>query len=95
MTRTATLGAMDGNQLPDKPFDAPVAIRMGEAMCTISSVREALDLLASTQWPGERGPRHRDASEACLKVLDGHRSTADARTGFVEAAREAGILISR
>jgi len=92
MTRSATLRAMPGAQVPDKHFDVPVAIRIGATTHAIGSVREALDLLASTQWPGERGPRHRDATEACLKVLDGHRSTADARTGFVEAAREAGIL---
>ncbi len=76
----------------EKPFDAPVTIRTGEAMRSIGSVREALDFLASTDWPGERGPRHRDAQDACLKVFDGHRSTVDARTGLIEAAREAGIL---
>lgn len=76
----------------DKRFDPPVAIRIGEALRDVGSVREALGLLADPDWPGERGPRHRDAEDACLKVLDGHRSTADAHAGFVEAAREAGIL---
>ncbi|MGO4842821.1 DUF982 domain-containing protein, partial [Rhizobiaceae sp. 2RAB30] len=38
------------------------------------------------------GPRHRDAVDTCLKVLDGHRSTIDARNAFIEAAREAHIL---
>lgn len=77
---------------PDKRFDPPVAIRIGEALRSVGSVREAIDLLSSTGWPGERGPRHRDAVETCLKVMDGHRSTADAHSGFVEAAREAGLL---
>lgn len=35
----------------------------------------------------------RDAFETAEKVLEGDRSTEDARDRFVEAAREAGILV--
>jgi hypothetical protein len=58
---------------------------------TIGDAHEALDCLMYC-WPADRGPRHRDALDACLKVIDGHRSTIDAETAFAEAAREADIL---
>ncbi|MEO3387208.1 DUF982 domain-containing protein [Mesorhizobium sp. CAU 1741] len=83
---------MQPDDTDDKPFDAPVTVHSGGATRSIGSVREAYDFLSGTDWPGERGPRHRDAEDACLKVFDGHRSRVDARDGFIEAAREAGIL---
>jgi hypothetical protein len=58
----------------------------------VSSAREAAQLLMDVRWP-KRGDRHRDATDACLKVLEGQRSTADAETAFLEAASEAGILV--
>ena len=77
----------------DKPFDNPVMLRLGrpESYRSIKSAREAAECLM-TSWPLERGNRHRDAVETCLKVLDGHRSAADARSALVEAAKESGIL---
>jgi len=59
---------------------------------TVDTTERALELLMDASWPNQ-GPRHRDATETCLKVIDGHRSTIDAETTFVEAAREAGILV--
>jgi hypothetical protein len=47
-----------------------------------------------TVWPLNRGPRHRDAVETCLKVLEGDRSTAEARRALIEAARESDVLVS-
>jgi hypothetical protein len=80
--------------MDDKPFDNPVRVRFRPGgVHEVTSTMEAAELLANIDWPGERGPRHRDATDACLKVLDGHRSTADARNAFVEAAHEAGILV--
>jgi hypothetical protein len=78
---------------PDKGFQQPVVISLdqGEPIA-VRNTRQATDLLL-TQWPARRGPRHRDAVDACLKVLDGHRSTVDARNAFIEAAEEAGILV--
>jgi hypothetical protein len=72
-------------------FDHPVMIRLDGRCISIEDVEGARDLLMSS-WPEERGPRHRDALETCLKVIDGHRSTIDAENRFREAAREAGIL---
>lgn len=76
----------------DKRFQEPVMISLDQGgPIAVGSTRQATDLLL-TQWPALRGPRHRDAVDACLKVLDGHRSTVDARNAFIEAAEEAGIL---
>lgn len=77
---------------PQKGFQRPVNIAFGKgATVVVDNTRQAADLLLS-EWPARRGPRHRDAVDACLKVLDGHRSTVDAREAFIEAAQEAGIL---
>jgi hypothetical protein len=58
----------------------------------VSNPHEALDCLMYC-WPGERGPRHHDAIDACLKVLEGYRSTIDAEKAFNDAAVEAGFLL--
>lgn len=74
-----------------KPFEQVVRIETPQGVRAIASAEEAADLLLDTEWP-IRGPDHRDASETCIKVLEGTRSTGDARNAFVRAAREAGIL---
>lgn len=78
--------------MSDKRFTKPVRIKLG-AVRNVMSTREAVDLLMSVHWPGERGPKHHEARDTCLKALDGYRSTAEARHAFIEAAREAGILV--
>ena len=72
-----------------KPFHEPVLLRNG---IEVSSTAEARDYLSSVDWP-VRGSAHETALDACLKVLDGHRSTVDAENAFIEAAREAGLLV--
>ena len=72
----------------DKPFDDPVVLHCG---IEVATTVEARDRLASVDWP-VRGAAHEAALDACLKVLDGHRSTSDAHAAFLEAAREAGLL---
>jgi hypothetical protein len=78
---------------PDKRFHEPVMVLLDQSgePIAVRNTRQATDLLL-THWPARSGPRHRDAIDACLKVLDGHRSTVDARNAFIEAAEEAGIL---
>ena len=78
----------------EKPFDAPVTVEVGQVgkYRLVSTTREAADCLL-TVWPLNRGPRHRDAVDACLKVLDGHRSTSDARDAFIEAAKESEVYV--
>jgi hypothetical protein len=80
--------------MPDeKPFDEAVVLDLGadRGLLPIAGAREASEFLMA-DWPTERGPRHRDALETCLKVLDGHRSTMDAKQALIDAASEAGIL---
>lgn len=72
----------------DKPFDEPVTLKGGVKVTTTA---EARDRLASVDWH-VRGVAQETALDACLKVLDGHRSTIDAERAFTEAAREAGLL---
>jgi hypothetical protein len=74
------------------PFEDPVNVRFGGEPRTVASAGDAAQLLLDVDWP-ERGPAHRDASETCIKVMEGTRATADARTAFVRAAHEAGILV--
>ncbi len=77
-----------------KPFEKPVVVELGHVgkYRKIRSTQEAADCLM-TGWPLNRGPRHRDAVETCLKVLEGYRSTADARRALVEAAKESDVLV--
>lgn len=75
-----------------KPFANPVRIVVGGDELIISDTGQAWALLSSPDWPGRRGNEHERALDACLKVLDGHRSTVDAETAFTEAARAAGLM---
>ena len=79
--------------MDEKPFEKPVTLELGRVgrYRRIYTTREAADCLM-TVWPLNRGPRHRDAVETCLKVLEGYRSTADARRALIEAAKESDVL---
>jgi len=79
--------------MPTKPFNRPIAVSLhaGEKR-EITSVEQAADLLMSTDWSGERDEWHRDAVDACLKVIEGNRSSQDAEKAFRQAAHKAGIL---
>jgi hypothetical protein len=81
-------------ELAKKRFDTAVMIEAAHGPSRVCTTEEARDILSSPDWPN-RGPRHADALETCLKVLDGHRSTIDAQNAFVEAAREASILLQQ
>lgn len=89
---------MAASRLPammdNKPFEKPVVVELGHVgkYRRISDTQEAADCLM-TAWPLNRGPRHRDAVDTCLKVLEGYRSTADARNALIEAARESDVLV--
>lgn len=78
--------------MSDKRFTRPVRIRLG-AIRDVTSPRQAIDVLLSVHWPGECGHKHHEARDICLKALDGYRSAAEARHAFIEAAREADILV--
>ena len=76
-----------------KPFAHPILLRADRTrnVRTIDSADQAADFLMS-EWSGERDNWHRDALDACLKVLEGYRSTIDAENAFREFAQKAGIL---
>jgi hypothetical protein len=76
-----------------KPFAQAILIRTSQPgdVRAIDSAEQAADFLMS-EWPGERNEWHRDALDACLKVLEGHRSTIDAERAFREAVQRARIL---
>jgi hypothetical protein len=79
--------------MTEKTFDRPIAVsRDTGSTLKIASVQQAADLLMSADWPGERDAWHRDAVDACLKVIEGNRSTEDAEKAFRQAATKAGIL---
>ncbi len=74
-----------------KPFAEPVEISLDGETREIADTVAARDLLMSTDWPGPRDAAHDAALDACLKVLDGHRSVVDARDAFLAAAGQAGL----
>jgi len=76
-------------------FARPVIVELGRAgNCRrIASAGDAAECLVTT-WPLSRGPRHRNAVQTCLKVLEGQRPSEDARRAFVEAAMEAEVPIA-
>lgn len=72
----------------NKHFDPPVTLSDGRAL---TGIDETIAALSDTGWP-ERGPRHDEALDICLKVRDGHRSISEVRPALVLAAQEAGIF---
>jgi hypothetical protein len=46
-----------------------------------------------SSWSGKRGPKHREALQACQDVLDGKKPVMSARRAFLAAAREAGLFV--
>ena len=77
--------------MDDKSFPQPVRFEntSGQAVM-VASVEEAVEFLSATA-PADRGPRHRDALEICLKVLAGERSTAEAQEALSKALDEQDV----
>lgn len=75
-----------------KPLDPPVMLSLAGNEVSVETVQQAILLLSDVDWPGPRDELHADALETCIKVLDGHRSTEDARTRLEEVARAADVL---
>ena len=83
--------------MTSRQFSSPVLIDPlydGKTV-KIISVEAAYEYLIHN-WPeaSVNRPRHRDAVDASLKVMDGHRSTIDAENAFIAAAKEAEILVA-
>ena len=46
------------------------------------------------RWPDDmRGQKYRAALKACMDVMEGRKQVASARRAFVNAARQAHILV--
>ena len=76
-------------------FDVPVSLAAvrGRRVRLVKNANEAADLLAGA-W-SVQGPKYRLAMQACRDAVAGRRSAEEARKAFADAAREAGILVSR
>jgi hypothetical protein len=80
--------------MSDGWFAKPISVSVGfaGAVRNVSSARQAIDLL-NNHWPDAGTEKHRHAHHACLEVLNGLKKPEVAREAFVEAAREARILV--
>jgi hypothetical protein len=80
--------------MEEKYWDKPVLVeieRTGKSRIIRSTHGAAVFLLY--RWPGKGGPQHNAAREACIAVLAGEKPPEHARQAFIEAAKEAGILM--
>jgi hypothetical protein len=57
----------------------------------LNSVPAALAFMLEV-WPGDTGPLKEKAIQTLKRAIAGEASAEDARTAFVLAAREAGVL---
>lgn len=75
-------------------FSEPVAVSVGIVgdIHHVSSARQAVALLTQ-HWPGAGSEKHKAARQICMAAVIGDRPPAAARAAFLEAAREARILI--
>jgi hypothetical protein len=76
-------------------FETPVTVKSAVPGSdkTVNSAREATACLLSG-WAGKRGPKHREALQACHDAIAGEKPAMTARRAFVAAAREAGVLVT-
>jgi hypothetical protein len=76
-------------------WKSPVIVSIGEppAETTVDTTQAAAWAMIE-DWPTEDGTALDRALEICAAVDAGKRKPEDARQAFVEAAREAGVLIS-
>ncbi|ESX20177.1 hypothetical protein X747_29105 [Mesorhizobium sp. LNJC384A00] len=83
--------------MQDQRFEKPVHVALGRSrntVHTVDRVAQAADILLN-RWPAITGKKHVAARKACLGVLEGLKEARDARKAFVEAAKEADILVER
>ncbi len=59
---------------------------------TITSVLQAVDFLMN-DWPPNRRRLYGLARQACLDALEGNLTGAEARAVFIDAAKDANILM--
>ena len=75
-------------------FETPVTVKSSQGPDkALNTAREATDYLLNN-WTGKRGPKHREALQACHDALAGTKPAMTARRAFVAAAREASVLVT-
>lgn len=76
-------------------FETPVTVKSATAgeNTVLRTAREATDYLLNN-WPGKRGPKHREALQACSDAIAGSKPAMNARRAFVAAAREASVFVN-
>jgi hypothetical protein len=76
-------------------FETPVTVKslIPGPDRVLWTAREATHFLL-TSWPGKRGPKHREALQACNDALNGEKPAMTARRAFIAAAREASVFVS-
>jgi hypothetical protein len=75
----------------DLPFERAVTVSDPVGKIEIGSVREARDYLQNVEWPS--GASQEEALDTAQAALDGVLSASDARDRFIDAARQAGVLV--
>jgi hypothetical protein len=75
-------------------FSKPVRIAIGVFgdERNVSSARQALQVLDS-RWPDAGAPKYREARHFCQRAVNGDDNAEHARDCFVEAARQARVLV--
>lgn len=76
-------------------FETPVTVKAATPGpdSLVRTAREATEYLLKA-WPGKRGPKHREALQACHDALNGDKPAMVARRAFIAAAREASVFVS-
>lgn len=72
-------------------WDRPLIITLnGEALVVVAPAQARNILLLD--WPGERGDKHKIASELCLAAMEG-ANPEPAYLAFMDATIEAGMFV--
>lgn len=76
-------------------FETPVTVKAAAPGpdLVLRSAREATEYLLGA-WPVKRGPKHREALQACNDALAGSKPSMVARRAVIAAAREASVFVS-
>ncbi|MER8532091.1 DUF982 domain-containing protein [Mesorhizobium sp. M1005] len=72
-------------------FEKPVTVWLASSKISVSSTREAAEMLLY-DWPIGETAHRIQARMACMKVLGGRSAPEVARVAFLSAAKEARIL---
>lgn len=75
-------------------FHKPVVIQPGriDRDRVVTTVAEAAQILIH-QWPAPKCEKRQAAMQACLDVIRGDRAPGHARLAFIDAAKQARILV--